>query len=69
MALWLVRAGKYGEQESLALEKGLAVIGWGDLPDLSTVETREELYDLLEKTYTEEKRKTLGCSQKGAGRT
>lgn len=59
MALWLVRAGKYGEQESLALEKGLAVIGWGDLPDLSAIETREELYDLLEKTYTEEKRKTL----------
>lgn len=24
MALWLVRAGKHGERENLALEKGLA---------------------------------------------
>lgn len=59
MALWLVRAGKHGEWESLALEKGFAVIGWRDLLDLSAVKTREELYDLLEKTYPEEKRKTL----------
>lgn len=59
MALWLVRAGKQGERESLALDNNLAVIGWGDLPDLSTLKTREELCDLLEKTYTEVKRKTL----------
>lgn len=59
MALWLVRAGKRGERENLALEKGLAVIGWADLPDLAGVKTREELYDLLEKTRPEEKHKTL----------
>lgn len=54
-----MRAGRYGERESLALEKGLDVIGLGDLPDLSGVGIREELYELLEKTYSEEKRKTL----------
>ena len=59
MALWLVRAGKYGERESLALDNGLAVIGWDDLPNLSGVRTREELYDLLEKTYPDVKRNTL----------
>ncbi|GFP22009.1 restriction system protein [Candidatus Hakubella thermalkaliphila] len=59
MALWLVRAGRHGERESLALEKGLAVIGWADLPDLSGVKTREELYSLLEKAYPDAKRKTL----------
>lgn len=59
MTLWLVRAGKYGERENLALEKGLAVIGWEELNDLSGVKTREELYDLLEKTYLEVKPKTL----------
>jgi restriction system protein len=59
MALWLVRAGRHGERENLALEKGLAVIGWEDLPDLSGVKTREELHNLLDKTYPEEKRKTL----------
>lgn len=30
MALWVVRAGRYGERESDALEHGQAVIGWDD---------------------------------------
>lgn len=59
MALWLVRAGKHGERENLALEKGLALPGWDELPDLSNIKTREELLDLLGKTYPEEKHKTL----------
>lgn len=53
-----MRAGRYGEDENLALEKGLAVFGSEDLPDLSGVKTRDELYEFLEKTYPEEKRKT-----------
>lgn len=59
MTLWMVRAGRHGEQESIALENGLAIIGWDELPDLSGIVTREELYNLLEKTYPGEKRKTL----------
>ncbi len=59
MALWLVRAGKHGEHEDLALEKGLAVIGWKEVPDLSAVKTREELNDLLRKSYPDVKPKTL----------
>lgn len=59
MALWMVRAGKYGEQESFALEKGLAVIGWDEMPDLSGIKTKQELYELLEKVYPDEKPKTL----------
>lgn len=43
MAVWLVRAGKYGEREQTALEKGVLVIGWNELPDLSTVQSREAL--------------------------
>ena len=37
MALWLVRAGKRGEQEEFALNNRVAVIGWDDLPDLSQI--------------------------------
>jgi len=59
MALWVVRAGKYGEREGQALEKNVAAIGWDELPDLSGIKTREELYALLEKIYPDEKRKTL----------
>jgi len=35
MSVWLVRAGKNGEREDFALENGVAVIGWDELPDLA----------------------------------
>jgi len=59
MALWLVRAGKHGENEDLALKEKIAVIGWDDLPDLSGLLSRDELIELLQKTYPDAKRKTL----------
>jgi len=59
MPLWGVRSGKYGEREALALDRGLAVIGWEELPDLSAVPSRDELRRLLAATYPDEKPKTL----------
>jgi hypothetical protein len=35
------------------------VVGWEEVPDLSTLKTRANLYKALETTYPEEKRKTL----------
>jgi restriction system protein len=49
MALWLVRAGRNGEQEDLALDEGLAVIGWGQIPDLAGTGSSAELKTM----YTE----------------
>jgi restriction system protein len=34
MTTWLVRAGRTGDREDLALEKNIAVVGWDDIPDL-----------------------------------
>lgn len=51
MAVWMVRAGAYGEQEAIALENGAAVIDWRGLPDLSGVRTREDLAALCRRTY------------------
>ena len=51
MAVWLVRAGGHGEREALALEKGLSVIGWEELPNLAGINTREELEELYRQTY------------------
>ncbi len=51
MPVWLVRAGRNGEREDEALEKGLAIIGWEELNDLSQVKTREDLLHLLRETY------------------
>ena len=58
MTLWLIRAGRYGEREDFALENKLAVIGWDNLPDLSRIENREELAEILAEKYPDEKAKT-----------
>jgi restriction system protein len=54
MAIWLVRAGRHGEQEEVALEKGMVVVGWDDLPDLTPIRSREALAQLLRETYPDE---------------
>jgi restriction system protein len=56
---WLVRAGRLGEREALALQDGLAVIGWSELPDLSDRTTRESLMGLLQQTYPDASHKRL----------
>jgi restriction system protein len=43
MALWVVRAGRNGEQEELALDQRLAVVGWRQIPDLAEIGSRDEL--------------------------
>ena len=53
MTLWLVRAGEVGEREDYALDEGLAVIGWDELPDLSSIESRDVLKELMRKVYPE----------------
>lgn len=40
MAVWLVRAGSHGALESAALEEGLSIIGWSEMPDLSQALSR-----------------------------
>lgn len=59
MTVWMVRAGAHGEREDLALENGLAVIGWGGLPDLSPINSREELDSLCRETLSESKSKSI----------
>jgi len=51
MAVWLVRAGRAGEREEFALEKGIAAIGWDEVPDMSTVPSRDALDAVLRETY------------------
>ncbi len=47
MAVWLVRAGKHGENEQSAIENKLVTIGWNELSDLSPFQSREALTDLF----------------------
>jgi restriction system protein len=46
MSLWLVRAGRHGEQEQGALEYNVVAIGWNEFSDLSDIKTRDELAGL-----------------------
>ncbi len=55
MTIWVVRAGRYGEREELALEKGYCFIGWNDVSDLSKFKTKEEIKEHLEEAYPDNK--------------
>ena len=50
MSLWLVRAGRHGEQEQGALDHGVITIGW-DVPDLSRATSKESVRDLYLQAY------------------
>lgn len=45
MITWLIRAGRVGEREKLALETGTVVRGWEERPDLTPSSTRDESVD------------------------
>ncbi len=62
MAVWVVRAGGHGEMEDLALEQGLVVIGWRELPDLATIKSREELTEVCREAYPDAKPASLASS-------
>lgn len=57
--MWLIRAGKHGGREKLALDNQVAVFGWEELLDLSTCKPRADLAAVLKKTCLDEKPKTL----------
>lgn len=59
MTLWLVRAGKNGEFEDLALEQDVVTIGWSALPDLADVASREAMYGVYHEAYPDESDKTV----------
>ena len=44
---WLIRAGGHGEDEDFVLESGLAVFGFGEVPNLTEATTREEVKKLV----------------------
>jgi len=46
MSLWLVRAGKHGEQEEGALQHSVVTISRDEFSDLSRIKTKDELKEL-----------------------
>jgi restriction system protein len=64
MSIWVVRAGKYGDQEDTALNKHLVCHGWNEIPDYSACRTKDELRQLYMKTYPRQTTKQVAA---GAG--
>ncbi len=46
--VWLVRAGAKGEDEAIALELGLAIIGFTEVPDLTGVSDRNAVLERVQ---------------------
>lgn len=60
MAIWLFRAGKSGQFETKFLEEGKVFLTWEDLcHNLSQLDSRQELFDLLSNNYDNQKRNTI----------
>lgn len=51
MSLWVVHAGRHGEQQETALAEGVTCHGWNDLPDYSEVATRDEFREFYQSFY------------------
>lgn len=58
MTIWVVRAGRYGEQENLALSEGRCFFGSDAVDDLSKFPTREALHAHVEERYPDMKNRT-----------
>ncbi|MFW9886876.1 MAG: restriction endonuclease [Candidatus Thorarchaeota archaeon] len=59
MVLWIVRHGRRGEYEEFALQNNLVSIDWGSLPNLSDLQDKEQLRNIIHDTYPEESPNTL----------
>lgn len=52
--VWLVRAGKHGGDEVMALEKGLAIIGFSDIPSLDSASSFEDILEIVRNAKPDE---------------
>ncbi|MEX5721160.1 restriction endonuclease [Geodermatophilus maliterrae] len=59
MALWMVRSGRHGEGDEIALSRRVVGIGWSQAGDLSDVTTTDELQERLIESYPDAKPSTI----------
>jgi len=58
-AIWLVRAGRYGDQEQAVLDNDIVTIGWNELGDISNYKNKEDFFTFFERVYPNEKPKAI----------
>jgi restriction system protein len=47
--IWIMRAGRHGEDEETALDKDLAIIGFREFPDLTQFGSQEDIFEYHQK--------------------
>ena len=60
--VWVVRAGKNGEDETDALEKGLVIIGWHDLGNLGDLQEFEDVREMVASNAPEDSPPQVGAT-------
>ncbi|MFM9369904.1 CBS domain-containing protein [Streptomyces sp. Da 82-17] len=60
MRAWVVRAGRQGEREAEALERGLVIAGWHGTEDLSSSTGRNAIRRVVDSAYPDENAYTRG---------
>jgi hypothetical protein len=58
---WIVRAGRDGQQEPLALDESVALIGWSDLGELNATLSRDDLKKMIAQTWGEQSERSLAA--------
>ncbi len=61
-AVWVVRAGYWGDEEPIALENDVATIHWNELRDLSGITSKEQLAEMYRRINTEETTNQAGMA-------
>ncbi len=62
--VWLIRAGREGRYEELALDQDVSLIGWSELGDIDPEASRDDLKAAIEQSYGEASAASL-ASQAG----
>lgn len=59
---WVIRSGKFGERDHIAIESGLSGGGWEEIPDLTPFTTREEIADAYERAHPNAKKGQINAA-------
>jgi hypothetical protein len=61
--VWSVRGGEHGDSEEASLRDGHVAIGWGELPDLSTTVSKEDVGTLMRQVYPDRSPRRIGAQK------
>ena len=50
-AVWLTRGGDRGQDESDCLENGVAIVGFTDIPDISSAQNDQDVLEIVNQTH------------------